>query len=231
MLPTEEVLPSLDQSWKSYLGDEVEAPYFKQLEQRLSSEKERGYTIYPPQEYIFNAYAQTPFEDVKVVIIGQDPYHNPNQANGLAFAVNKGFQQPPSLQNIFKEIQQDIGTPIPDHGDLTGWAQQGVLLLNTVLTVRAHQARSHCGIGWESFTSKTIERLSQQKEGLVFLLWGKDAQAKAELINEEKHFILEASHPSPYSANRGFFGCRHFSQTNEILKSIGKDPINWEIAS
>lgn len=223
------VLPPLHDSWRPYLKEELQAPYFRDLEQRLATELERGYTLYPPTEYIFNAYAQTPFEQTKVVIIGQDPYHNPNQANGLSFAVNPGVKQPPSLQNIFKEINQDLGTPFPEHGDLTKWAQQGVLLLNTVLTVRAGQARSHRKIGWERFTSRTIEQISRQKEGVIFMLWGKDAQAKAELVDTEKHFILEAPHPSPYSANKGFFGCQNFGKTNEILKSLGAKPIDWDL--
>lgn len=229
MLEELNALPPLPESWKPYLAEDLQAPYFQNLEQRIAAEQERGYTLYPPNDYIFNAYALTPFDQVKVVILGQDPYHNPGQANGLSFAVNPGVKQPPSLKNIFKEINDDLGTPTPSHGDLTPWAQQGVLLLNTVLTVRAGQARAHRGIGWEEFTSRTIQRLSQYKEGLVFLLWGKDAQAKTELIDEHKHFVLKAPHPSPYSANKGFFGCKHFSQANEILKSQGYQPVDWAI--
>ncbi len=230
MLPTKDVLPPVPGSWKTYLQAELAAPYFQELQQRLAAEVDRGYEVYPPKSQIFNAYEQTPLEQVKVVILGQDPYHNPQQANGLAFAVNPGINQPPSLQNIFKELNQELDTAMPDHGDLTPWAQQGVLLLNTVLTVRARQAGSHRQIGWETFTTRTIQTLSENKEGLVFLLWGKDAQNKRSLIDAQKHFILEAPHPSPYSANKGFFGCMHFKQTNEILKSIGRSPIDWAIS-
>lgn len=230
MLPTRAVLPDLPVSWNTYLQEEQSAPYFQQLQQRLEAELDREFEIYPPQSQIFNAYEQTAFQDVRAVIIGQDPYHGPKQANGLAFSVNKGVKQPPSLQNIFKEIQLEFSGNLPQHGDLTPWAKQGVMLLNTVLTVRAGHAGSHRNIGWENFTSRTISLLSKQREGLVFLLWGKDAQSKAELIDSDKHFILKAPHPSPYSANRGFFGCEHFKQTNEILKSIGENPVSWDLS-
>ena len=230
MLPTKAVLPSLPDSWNAYLKEEQAAPYFKELQQRLEAEIDRGYDIFPPQSQIFNAFEQTALEEVRVVILGQDPYHGPKQANGLAFSVNEGIKQPPSLQNIFKEIQLELGGSLPQNGDLTPWAKQGVLLLNTVLTVRAGQAGSHRNIGWENFTSSTLRLLSKRREGLVFLLWGKDAQGKAELIDKDKHFILKAPHPSPYSANKGFFGCEHFKQTNEILKSIGKTPITWDLS-
>ncbi len=231
MLPTKAVLPSLPTSWNAYLGEEQSAPYFQQLQQRLEAEIDRDFEIFPPQAQIFNAYEQTAFQDVRVVILGQDPYHGPKQANGLAFSVNKGIKQPPSLQNIFKEIQLELGGVLPEHGDLTPWARQGVLLLNAVLTVRAGQAGSHRNIGWEDFTSTTIQVLSKYREGLLFLLWGNDAQSKARLIDSEKHFILKAPHPSPYSANKGFFGCEHFKQTNEILKSIGEKPISWNLSN
>lgn len=230
MLPTKEVMPPLPESWKAHLQEELAAPYFQELQQRLEAEIDRGHTIYPPQSEIFNAYYQTPLDQVRVVILGQDPYPTPQQANGLAFAVNQGIKLPSSLQNIFKELQQELNIPLPNHGDLKSWAQQGVLLLNTVLTVRARQVGAHRNIGWESFTTSTISLLSKEKEGLIFLLWGKDARAKTSLIDADKHFILEAPHPSPFSANKGFFGCMHFKQANEILKSIGDKPINWDIS-
>lgn len=228
MAPTgQPKMPDIEENWKSVLRDEFLADYFQTLKDKIKEEKQEGYTIYPPGSQIFNAFNHAPFDKVKAVIIGQDPYHGPKQANGLCFSVRKGIKQPPSLQNIFKEISEDIGIPMPPHGDLSKWAQQGVLLLNAVLTVRAGEPRSHRNMGWEEFTGKVIQHLSEEKEGLIFLLWGKDAQEKKAFIDEEKHFILEAPHPSPYSANKGFFGCRHFSKTNELLKSIGRDPIDW----
>ncbi len=220
------VNPKIDKSWETLLSDEFNSDYFKQLKLFLQKEKSK-YIIYPPGSHIFSAFNYTPFDKVKVVIIGQDPYHGPGQANGLCFSVNDGVMLPPSLRNIYKEIKNDLGVFPPTHGNLENWAKQGVLLLNATLTVRARQAASHQKKGWEIFTDRIIEKLSKEKEGLVFLLWGNYAQAKAELIDESKHFILKAAHPSPLSASRGFFGCKHFSKTNQILKKQGKDEIRW----
>ena len=220
---------SLTNDWKNLLNSEFESEYFKSLIQLLSNEIDDGAILYPPINEIFSAYNYTTFENTKVVIIGQDPYHSKNQANGLCFSVTKGIPQPPSLVNIFKELKNDLNIHIPDHGDLSKWAQQGVLLLNASLTVRANQPNSHKGIGWEKFTDATIRVISEKKEGIIFLLWGKNAQSKIELIDINKHYILESSHPSPYSANYGFLGCKHFSKTNEILKSIGRKPIDWDL--
>lgn len=221
--------PAIDESWLTILKPEFQSDYFLQLKSYLKEEKENGYTIYPPGSQIFNAFNHTPLDQVKVVIIGQDPYHGPKQANGLCFSVRKGIKQPPSLQNIFKEIRQEFGIPYPDHGDLTKWAQQGVLLLNAVLTVRAGEPRSHHGMGWETFTNHVIQHISKHKEGVIFMLWGKDAREKAALVDPDKHFLLNAPHPSPYSAYKGFFGCNHFYKANEILKSIGREPIDWSV--
>lgn len=222
-------MPAIDQSWLNILEPEFQTDYFTYLKSFLKEEKTNGYTIYPPGSQIFNALNYTPFDNVKVVMIGQDPFHGPQQANGLCFSVRKGIKQPPSLQNIFKEINEELGIPLPGHGDLTKWAREGVLLLNAVLTVRAGEPRSHRGVGWETFTNRVIQYLSAEKNGVVFLLWGKDAREKAGLIDQDKHFILTAPHPSPYSANKGFFGCDHFVKTNELLKSTGKSPIDWSI--
>jgi uracil-DNA glycosylase len=213
--------------WKEALKPEFEANYFQEIINFLKEEKANGEIIYPPGSKIFEAFNHFNLSDTKVVIIGQDPYHGPKQAHGLCFSVNKGIQKPPSLQNIFKEIQQDLGIDPPPHGDLTDWAKQGVLLLNAILTVRANNAGSHQKIGWETFTDAVIKTISEQTETTVFLLWGRFAHSKETLIDENKHFILKAAHPSPLSAYNGFFGCKHFSQTNEILKSVGKEPINW----
>ena len=185
--------------------------------------------VYPPKENIFRSIMLTPYEDVKVVIIGQDPYYQPGVANGLAFSVNKGQPIPKSLHNIYVELQEDLGLDYPPHGDLTQWAQQGVLLLNTVLTVSGGKPNSHRGFGWEIFTDRIMKRLNDSPHRLIFLLWGRQAQEKEKLVNQSRHFILKAPHPSPLSAHRGFFGCRHFSQTNEILRQIGRMPINWQI--
>lgn len=222
-------MPTLEESWLNVLKPDFQSDYFEYIKSTLRKEKEAGNTIYPPGSQIFNAFNHTPLNNVKIVIIGQDPYHGPKQANGLSFSVRKGIKQPPSLQNIFKELQEELNISYPQHGDLTKWADQGVLLLNAVLTVRANEPRSHRGIGWEQFTNRVIQLVSEQKEGLVFLLWGKDAQEKAQLIDQDKHFILKTSHPSPYSANKGFFGSGHFQKANEILKSIGKEPIDWSL--
>lgn len=218
--------PKIEPSWKNVLIDEFNKPYFVALKEFLVEEKKK-YVVYPAGANIFNAFACTPFNKVKVVIIGQDPYHGPGQAHGLSFSVPEGIQKPPSLVNIFKELQSDIGKPIPESGNLESWARQGVLLLNATLTVRANQAGSHQKHGWEQFTDSVIRTLSDQKSGLVFLLWGRFAQDKAALIDASKHHILKAAHPSPLSAYNGFFGCKHFSKTNEILLSQGETAIEW----
>lgn len=221
-----QVKPQIDASWAEVLDNEFNSEYFKNLKSFLLKEKSK-HIIYPPGSLIFNAFNHTPYDKVKVVIIGQDPYHGPGQAHGLCFSVNTGVALPPSLKNIYKEIHSDIGIKPPTHGSLENWAKQGVLLLNATLTVRANQAGSHQKKGWEIFTDKVIEKLSNEKEGLVFLLWGNYAIAKTALIDENKHYILKAAHPSPLSASRGFLGCRHFSKTNEILKKTGKQEIKW----
>ena len=217
----------IDPSWYAVLQPQFEAPYFSQLKEFLVAERQQ-YTCYPPGSKIFNAFDSTPFDHVKVVILGQDPYHEPGQAMGLCFSVPAGIAVPPSLVNIIKEINDDLGTQIPTTcGDLSGWAEQGVLLLNATLTVRAHQAGSHQHHGWEQFTDAAISALSQHRSGLVFLLWGSYAIAKKKLIDSTKHHVLTAPHPSPLSAYRGFFGCRHFSQANSLLASHGQQPIDW----
>ena len=192
-------------------------------------EEKKQYTVYPPGSQIFSAFNFTPFDEVRVVIIGQDPYHGPGQANGLCFSVSEGIKKPPSLENIFKELNSDLGIPIPTSGNLEKWANQGVLLLNASLTVRANTPNSHQDFGWHIFTDAVIKTLSDNKEGLVFLLWGKFVQSKEGLINTEKHHLLKAAHPSPYSAYNGFFGCRHFSKTNEILSKMGKPQVDWAL--
>lgn len=219
----------IDPSWYEVLKGEFEAPYFAQLKEFLVSER-RQYTCYPPGSKIFNAFDSTPFDKVKVVILGQDPYHEPGQAMGLCFSVPNGVQAPPSLVNIIKEINIDLGLHLTvQSGDLTGWARQGVLLLNTTLTVRAHQATSHQGHGWEQFTDAVIRELNGRKEGVVFMLWGSHAIHKAQLIDTQRHHILTAPHPSPLSAYRGFFGCRHFSRCNELIAQQGGVPIDWSL--
>lgn len=216
------------ESWKTELQPEFEQPYFNVLIQFLKQEKQLGKIIYPPGSQIFEAFNLTAFHDVKVVILGQDPYHGAGQAHGLCFSVNKGVALPPSLQNIYKELKQDIpGYQIPTHGNLEHWGRQGILLLNATLTVEKDKAGSHQGKGWEQFTDKVISLLSSQKQQLVFLLWGKFAQGKIPLIDESKHLILTAAHPSPFSAHSGFFGCKHFSKTNQYLLSKGLPEINW----
>ena len=217
----------IEQSWKSRIGEEFEKPYFAALVERVRQEYAQN-TCYPPGRLIFNAFNTCPFDKVKVVIIGQDPYHEPGQAMGLSFSVPDGVMMPPSLVNIFKEVQQDLGTPLPLTGNLTRWAEQGVLLLNATLTVRAHVAGSHQRIGWEEFTDAAIRALSRGREHLVFLLWGGYARSKAALIDRSRHLVLQAVHPSPLSANRGgWFGNRHFSQANAYLAANGITPINW----
>lgn len=222
------VNPVIEESWKRALADQFASPYFEELKRFLVAEKQQ-FPVYPPGSLIFNAFNLTPFDKVKVVILGQDPYHEPGQAHGLCFSVQPGTKFPPSLVNIFQELHTDIGMPIPMTGNLDGWARQGVLLLNATLTVRAHQAGSHQHHGWETFTDAAIQRLSEQKNGIVFLLWGSYAQAKEALIDHSKHFILKAPHPSPLSAYRGFFGCKHFSKANEILQKNGITPIDWRL--
>ncbi|MBN8834662.1 MAG: uracil-DNA glycosylase [Niastella sp. SCN 39-18] len=217
-------------SWKEVLKDEFTKTYFGQLVLFLKTEKLSGKTIYPPGPLIFNAFNQTPFDKVKVVILGQDPYHGEGQAHGLSFSVPYGIKPPPSLINIFKEIQQDTGTVMPvTSGNLLPWAQQGVLLLNASLTVRAQEPNSHAMSGWAQFTDAVIEKISDQKEHVVFLLWGNFAMQKQALIDETKHFVLKAAHPSPFSVHKGFFGCKHFTKTNEILMAHGETPINWKL--
>jgi len=220
--------PEIHESWYRVLKDEFEKEYFKSLRNFLVEEKTR-YVVYPPGPMIFNAFNTTPLDDVKVVILGQDPYHGPGQAHGLCFSVQKGVQAPPSLVNIFKEISSDLGLPRPTHGDLTSWAKQGVLLLNATLTVREHQAGSHQRRGWETFTDAAIKAVSDHLSGVVFLLWGNYAQAKVSLIDTTKHHVLKSVHPSPLSASRGFLGCRHFSKTDELLLAQGKLPIDWRL--
>ena len=219
----------IESSWKEILEDEFKKPYFKQISEHLKTEKAQGKTIYPPGSLIFNAFEKTPFDKVKVVILGQDPYHGPKQAMGLSFSVPDGVPMPPSLINIFKELQDDTGLPFPKSGNLTEWALQGVLLLNASLTVRAGEPMSHSKIGWHKFTDCVISKISELNENIVFLLWGKFAQEKIELIDIKKHHILKAAHPSPLSASHGFFGCRHFSKTNQLLLKHRIDPINWAV--
>ncbi len=228
-----EKIAYMEASWLELLQGEFEKPYMKELEAFLAKEIRSGAEIYPPFELIFNAFCQTPFDKVRVVIMGQDPYHGPGQAHGLSFSVPKGIPIPPSLQNIFKEIKDDLGIQPPNHGCLIEWARQGVLLLNATLTVRANEPKSHYGKGWEPFTDRVVQLLCTRKDPLVFLLWGKSAADKFQHIcmNASHHLVLAASHPSPLSAHSGFFGCRHFSKANEFLKKVGKKPIDWAIHS
>lgn len=219
----------IEASWKDALKDEFNKPYFEQAALHIKTEKSQGKTIYPTGSLIFNAFNTTPFDKIKVVILGQDPYHGPGQAHGLCFSVQNGVPPPPSLVNIYKELHSDIGFRIPNHGNLTAWAQQGVFLLNASLTVRAGEPMSHSKIGWASFTDNVIKTISDKKENVVFILWGKFAQEKKVLIDETKHFVLRSAHPSPLSANAGFFGCRHFSKTNEYLVKNGIEPIDWTL--
>ena len=219
----------IEASWKNVLKNEFNKPYFLQAVTHLKTERAIGTLIYPPGPLIFNAFDKTPFDLLKVVILGQDPYHGAGQAMGLSFSVPDGVPPPPSLVNIYKELHHDIGMPIPTTGNLTKWAEQGVLLLNAILTVRANDPASHSKIGWMEFTDAVIRKISEEKKGVVFLLWGRFAQEKQVLIDETKHFVLKAAHPSPFSANNGFFGCKHFSRTNELLMKQGLDPIDWII--
>ena len=218
---------NIHDSWEQTLVQEFEQPYFQELVSFVKTEYSQ-HQCYPQGKHIFAAFDHSPFEKTKVVIIGQDPYHGPNQANGLCFSVSDGIQHPPSLINIFKEIESDLGNPYPKSGNLERWADQGVLLLNATLTVRAHEAGSHQKKGWENFTDRVIKTISKEREGIVFLLWGGYAKKKAVLIDENKHYVLTSGHPSPLSANRGYwFGNKHFSKTNELLIKIGKKPIEW----
>lgn len=221
-------MAAIENDWLEPLSAEFKKPYYKELYTRIKTEYETR-TIYPPAEDLFSAYAKTPLSKVKVVIIGQDPYHEPGQAHGMCFSVKPGVETPPSLVNIYKELQDDLGLYIPNNGYLEKWAEQGVLLLNTVLTVRAHAANSHKGIGWEKFTDASIKAVNELDHPVVYLLWGSNARAKKEFLNNPKHLVLEAPHPSPLSAYRGFFGCKHFSKCNEFLVKNGQSPIDWQI--
>lgn len=218
----------IEEGWKKVLATEFDKPYFAGLTDMVRREySDPSFKVYPPAAQIFAAFDSTPYDEVKVVIIGQDPYHGPGQANGLCFSVNPGIDIPPSLRNIFQEIHSDTGTPVPTSGDLSGWAAQGVLLLNASLTVREHCPKSHSGLGWETFTDAAVHALAENRENLVFLLWGSDAIKKGAFIDRNRHLVLTAPHPSPLSAYRGFFGCRHFSKANEYLAAHGKAPVNW----
>lgn len=219
---------NIGNSWDELLKDEFKKEYYLNLREFLKTEY-KTHTVYPDMYNIFNAFRYTAYEDVKAVILGQDPYHGPNQAHGLCFSVQKGVNPPPSLQNIFKELNSDLGVPVPKSGELTKWTKSGVMLLNTVLTVRGGQANSHKGMGWETFTDRVIQILNEREKPIVFLLWGTPAKSKAKLITNPNHFILQTVHPSPLSAYNGFFGCRHFSKTNEILKKLGEEEIDWSL--
>ncbi|MCC8082188.1 MAG: uracil-DNA glycosylase [Lachnospiraceae bacterium] len=221
-------MPSITNDWAKPLSAEFRKPYYRDLYTKVLEEY-RSRKIFPAADDIFNAFHLTPLHQVKVVILGQDPYHNDGQAHGLCFSVKPDVEIPPSLVNIYQELHDDLGCKIPNNGYLVKWAEQGVLLLNTVLTVRAHQANSHRGIGWEQFTDAVIEAVSRENRPIVFLLWGRPAQMKKSMLHNPKHLILEAPHPSPLSAYRGFFGCRHFSRTNEFLTAHGLEPIDWQI--
>lgn len=218
----------IEPSWKAALAEEFEKPYFAEIKAFLVQEKQAGKTIFPPGPLIFNAFEHTPFDRVKVVILGQDPYHNPGEGMGLSFSVPHGVRVPPSLVNIYKEINRDLGLPIPKHGDLTRWADQGVLMLNAMLTVEGGKPASHQKIGWQTFTDAVIKKISDEKTGVVFLLWGKFAQGKKLLIDQSKHHVLESAHPSPLAGN-AFQGCGHFSRVNEILQQQGLSPIDWQL--
>ncbi len=219
----------LEPSWLAQLAGEFEQPYMRQLRQFLQQEKQRGKRIFPRGDEFFNAFAHTPLDSVKVVILGQDPYHGEGQAHGLCFSVRPGVRIPPSLQNIYKEINAELGLPIPDHGHLTAWADQGVLLLNSVLSVECGNAASHQGKGWETFTDRVIDVINREREGVVFMLWGSYAQRKGARIDTKRHCVLKAPHPSPLSAHRGFFGCGHFRAANEYLQGRGETPVDWSL--
>ena len=219
----------IEPSWREKLKDEFDKPYFSNIVNHLKAERQLNKPIYPPGQMIFNAFNSTPFDKVKVLILGQDPYHGPGQAHGLCFSVQKGVPPPPSLVNIFKELHTDIGMTRPSSGDLSKWAAEGVFLLNASLTVRAAEPMSHAKIGWAQFTDAVIKTIAEEKQHVVFLLWGKFAQEKAAFIDDSRHLILKAAHPSPLSAHNGFFGCRHFSKTNEYLMQQGSDAIDWKL--
>ncbi len=219
----------IEESWKEILKEEFEKSYFGEIVTFIKAEKATGKIIYPPANLFFNAFEKTPFSKVKVVLLGQDPYHNKGQAHGLSFSVPDGVALPPSLQNIFKELKADIGINISSNGNLEKWVTQGVLLLNASLSVRQNEPGSHSKIGWLQFTDTVISKLSEEKKGIIFLLWGRFAQEKQSLIDETKHYVLKAAHPSPFSADKGFFGCRHFSKTNELLMKNGYEPIDWKL--
>ncbi len=222
-------MPPIENDWLAPLTEEFHKPYYKKLFDTVIKEYNSGQAVYPPADDIFNAFHFTPLSKVKVVILGQDPYHEPNQAHGLSFSVKPGVKIPPSLVNIYKELQDDLGLKIPNNGFLKKWADQGVMLLNTVLTVRAHEANSHKNIGWEEFTDAAIRILNQENHPIVFMLWGAPAGKKKAMLNNPNHLILTAPHPSPLSAYRGFFGCKHFSKANEFLIAHGETPIDWQI--
>ncbi len=231
MVPLPQIDPTtirMESGWKEQMKDEFSKPYFAQIKQFLSIEKAKGKVIFPPGPQIFNAFNQTPFEKVKVVILGQDPYHGDHQAMGLCFSVSKKVPVPASLKNIYKELKSDINFTIPSHGDLTPWATQGVFMLNAILTVEKGNAGSHSKIGWQLFTDAVIKKISDQRQGVIFLLWGNYARSKKELINKDQHTILEAAHPSPLARN-AFSGCRHFSKVNDILIKQGQSPVNWSL--
>lgn len=221
-------MAKIEGAWEEALRPEFGKPYYAQLYRKVREEY-RTYTVYPPSRDVFNAFAFTPLEKVKVLIVGQDPYHEPGQANGLCFSVHPGITIPPSLRNIYEELRTDLGLPVPDNGDLTSWAKQGVMLLNTVLTVRAHQANSHKGIGWEEFTDAAIRVLAAERRPLVFILWGAAARRKKGMITNPEHYVIESAHPSPFSAYSGFFGSRPFSRCNAFLESKGIEPVDWRI--
>ena len=219
----------IEESWKAVLKEEFDKAYFQQIVTFLKAEKVAGKIIYPPGQLIFNAFNKTPFSKVKVVLLGQDPYHNKGQAHGLSFSVPDGIPKPPSLVNIFKELESDLGIAPAKNGNLEKWAEQGVLLLNASLTVRQNEPGSHSKIGWLQFTDTVISKISEEKRGIIFLLWGKFAQDKQSIIDETKHYVLKAAHPSPFSADKGFFGCKHFSKTNELLAIQKKSAIEWKL--
>ena len=219
----------IHESWKKLLAEEFEEDYFAQIKSFIIQQKNQGKKVYPPGKEIFQAFDRTPFGNVKAVIIGQDPYHGQGQAHGLCFSVRKGVTIPPSLKNIYQEQKIDLGIDQPGHGELNHWADQGVLMLNAILTVNASEPASHCKAGWEQFTDAVIKKVSDEKHGIVFLLWGRFAQEKASLIDPLKHHILKAAHPSPFSAHNGFFGCKHFSKANSLLESEGLGAIDWQI--
>lgn len=219
-------VPDIGEGWYEVLAEQFGAPYFQQLKQFLETERSTQ-QVFPKGREIFQAFKLTPFQQVRIVLLGQDPYHGPGQAHGLCFSVPQGVPAPPSLQNMFKELERDLGLPRPVHGELSHWARQGVLMLNATLTVRAHEAGSHQGQGWERFTDAAIQQLSEHRTGVIFLLWGRFAQQKADLIDQRKHYVLTAPHPSPLSAHKGFIGCGHFSAVNELLLAQGNTPIDW----